>query len=140
LIQDIQDLSLDSMEVHGIGLIEKLFDIACTLTDVISCVPLEPSTAASRSQDDLRPADYLNQFLKLISQLRGGASRYLPLLLAKVSENLPTMAPPLDPDPMQMSIKQGYAGASDNIPTPTPPHGMQFLTPVGMGSFGPASP
>lgn len=134
LIQDIQSLSLDSMEVHGIGLIEKLFDIACTLTDVIFCVPLDPAASPANEL----PSNYLNQFLKLISQLRGGTSRYFPLLLAKVSENLPSIAPP--PDLTQMSIKQGYAGASDDIPTPTPPSGVQFITSVGMGSFGMATP
>lgn len=129
LLQDIHNLSSDAMEVHGVGLIEKLFDIACTLTDVISCVPLESCNTTAPIQT---PLEYLSRLLKMISQLRGGASRYFPLLLAKVSETLPSMAPPptmVDLDPMQMSIKQGYAGASDNIPTPTP---TQYAT---MGEF-----
>ena len=97
-------------------------------------MPLEPATDPNNET----PSDYLNQFLNLISQLRGGVSRYLPLLVAKVSENLPSMAPVPPIDPMHMSIKQGYAGASDNIPTPTPPDGTQFTftTPGGpMGQF-----
>lgn len=134
LLQDISTLSLHSMEVHGVGLIEKLFDVACTLTDIIACVPLESTSTA----DHQTATDYLNQFLNLISQLRGGASRYLPLLLAKVSENLPSMASPMRPIPI--TIKQGYAGASDNIPTPTPPEGAQVRYLEGKGFFGmPAS-
>lgn len=85
LIRDITSLSQDSMEVHGVGLIEKLFDIACTLTDVIACVPLDTAIFGTI------PADYLNQFLYLISRLRGGASRFVPLLLAKISENIPSL-------------------------------------------------
>ncbi|KEF50921.1 uncharacterized protein A1O9_13030 [Exophiala aquamarina CBS 119918] len=130
LLQDITGLSLHAMEVHGVGLIEKLFDVACTLTDVIACVPLESASAPNYQT----PTDYLNQFLTLISQLRGGASRYLPLLLAKVSEHLPSMAPPLNPIPI--TIKQGYAGASDNIPTPTPPEGTQIHFFEGKASRG----
>lgn len=130
LLQDISNLSLYSMEVHGVGLIEKLFDVACTLTDVIACVPLESASTPNHQT----PTDYLNQFLNLISQLRGGASRYLPLLLAKVSENLPSMAPPVDP--IAITIKQGYAGASDNIPTPTPPEGAQVHFLEGKGYLG----
>ncbi|KIW13392.1 hypothetical protein PV08_08580 [Exophiala spinifera] len=108
MIRDIEALSKQSMEVHGIGLIEKLFDVACTLTDVISCVPLGPSADGSRSSTEL-----LDRYLKLISQLRGGSSRYLPLLLAKVSETIPTITPPAEA--LRMSITQGYAGAADKI-------------------------
>ncbi|KAJ9604700.1 hypothetical protein H2200_010814 [Cladophialophora chaetospira] len=130
LVQDISKLSLDAMEVHGIGLIEKLFDIACTVTDVIACVPLE----ASKPDNDTSYG-ILNDLLNLISRLRGGASRYLPLLLTKVSETLPSTAQPaaapLELDPIQISITQGYAGASDNIPTPAP---AQYSS---IGTFGP---
>ncbi|OCT45689.1 C6 zinc finger protein [Cladophialophora carrionii] len=126
LVRELQDLSLDAMEVHGIGLIEKLFDIACTLTDVIACVPFDVSTNET-------PFDTLNKLLNLISRLRGGASRYLPLLLTKVSETLPSIAQPapVNLNPSQLSITQGYAGATDNLPTPAP---AQYSS---LGSFGP---
>ena len=76
------------MEVHGIGLVEKLFDIACTLTDVMSCVPYEQHTF------EYGPRDYLNQLMSLISTLRGGQQRYLPLLMSKISETMPSMPMP----------------------------------------------
>lgn len=85
LIRDINALSQESMEVHGVGLIEKLFDIACTLTDVIACVPLDTAIFGTI------PVDYLDQFLYLISRLRGGASRFVPLLLAKITEGIPQL-------------------------------------------------
>ncbi|KAL6251260.1 hypothetical protein RBB50_001468 [Rhinocladiella similis] len=122
LIHDIEALSMESMEVHGIGLIEKLFDVACTLTDVISCVPLGPSADGSRLSTEL-----LDRYLKLISQLRGGSSRYLPLLLAKVSETIPTITPPAEA--LRMSITQGYAGAADNIS-----NNMQYTSSTEIGT------
>lgn len=88
------------MEVHGIGLVgrsflfvpeghlttfqvKKLFDVACTLIDVMSCVPLEPHGF------EIGPRDHLNHFIHLMSKLRGGQSRYLPLLLTKINETMP---------------------------------------------------
>ena len=63
--------------------IEKLFDVACTLIDVMSCVPLESQHFS------VGPQDYLNHLVHLISTLRGGRSRYLPLLITKISDTLP---------------------------------------------------
>ncbi|GAB7345155.1 hypothetical protein MBLNU457_3543t1 [Dothideomycetes sp. NU457] len=85
--------SIPAMEVHGIGLVEKLFDIACTLTDVMSCVPLDQYSF------ELGPRDYLNQLTSVIAKLRGGNQRYFPLLAAKINETLPstTAAPNMFP-------------------------------------------
>ncbi|KAF2837896.1 hypothetical protein M501DRAFT_908623, partial [Patellaria atrata CBS 101060] len=80
--------SQQAMEVHGIGLVEKFFDIACTLVDVMAVVPFQQPTF------ELGPRDYLNRFLSLISSLRGGQQRYLPLLLSKVHDVLPNMQLP----------------------------------------------
>ena len=59
-------------------------DVACTLTDVISCVP------SNTSSFDFGPRDYLCQIINLISKLRGGEQRYLPLLTSKIQETMPT--------------------------------------------------
>lgn len=85
--------------------IEKLFDVACTLTDVIACVPVETSISGEV------PSDHLNTFLDLISRLRGGASRFLPLLLAKVSENLPAIGPVSQPA-HGMPLQHDYADST----------------------------
>ncbi|KAK2777171.1 hypothetical protein FQN53_002340, partial [Emmonsiellopsis sp. PD_33] len=105
-----------SMEVHGMGLvrfshspllfimyyilrvhqraiqIEKVFEVACTLTDVISCIP---STETKSSGFELGPQDYLIHFFSLIIKLRGGKNRFLPLLMSKVSQTLPAMVTPI---------------------------------------------
>jgi hypothetical protein len=69
--------------------IEKLFDVACSLTDVLSLLPTPADPFV------LGPRDYLTQFLTLLSTLRNGDSRFLPLLLAKVHDVLPRLASPM---------------------------------------------
>ena len=76
--------------------IEKVFDVACTLTDVISCVPFESQTF------EIGPSGYLQQFLNLIASLRGGRTKFLPLLIAKVSETLPSVITPTLQSPNDM--------------------------------------
>ncbi|KAL3463515.1 hypothetical protein BJX64DRAFT_298893 [Aspergillus heterothallicus] len=81
-------LSKESMETHGVGLVEKIFEITCTLTDVMACM----SPAGLRSSSfDLGPQDYLKHFCTLIHGLPGGEKKFLPLLLAKISQTLPSM-------------------------------------------------
>jgi len=62
--------------------------VACTLVDVMTYVPIEQQTLS------FGPRDYLNRFISLISTLRGGQSRYLPLLLNKIHDALPGYTPP----------------------------------------------
>ncbi|MCJ1478431.1 hypothetical protein MMC13_007111 [Lambiella insularis] len=78
-------LSRQALEVHGVGLIEKLFDVACTLIDVMSCVPIETATF------EVGPKDYLAHFYHLISTLRQGESRFVALLEGKIRDTLPTI-------------------------------------------------
>ncbi|KAJ5092419.1 hypothetical protein NUU61_007289 [Penicillium alfredii] len=100
-------LSRQSMETHGIGLvcisfpsllenapsltktqIEKIFEVTCTLIDVMACL----SAAGLRSSGSkLGPQDYLKHFFTLIHDLPGGRPRFLPLLLTKMSQTLPSM-------------------------------------------------
>lgn len=84
LVSATSCFSQPAMEVHGIGLIEKLFDVACTLTDVMACVPIEQHTF------EYGPTNYLKQLVGLIGTLRGGRERYLPLLMTKISDTIPS--------------------------------------------------
>lgn len=83
LLSETSNYSQQAMEVHGIGLTKKIFDVACTLVDVMACVPIEQNPFSAG------PRDYLNQFFVLISRLRGGPDRYLPLLISKASDSIP---------------------------------------------------
>ena len=70
--------------------IEKVFDVACTLIDVMACVP-------NLSAHGAGPQEYLTQLLTLISTLRGGEARFLPLIMAKIRDTLPSMVNQLSP-------------------------------------------
>lgn len=85
-------LPLHSMQMHGIGLTEKVFDITCTLIDVISCIPMEDVKSNSF---EIGPEDNLKHFFSLIAQLPGGPDKYLPLLVTKVDQMLPSMVAPI---------------------------------------------
>lgn len=52
----------------------------------MSCVPLE-----SRKFEP-GPQEHLNALLTLISTLRGGESRFLPLVMAKIRDTLPAIS------------------------------------------------
>ena len=101
LVNVTQSFSKQAMEAHGIGLVstweqhrlhprrtltrhctqvEKLFDVAYILVDVMSCTIPD-------SVQILPPQELLQRLLVLISQLRGGNTKYVPLIMAKVQEN-----------------------------------------------------
>lgn len=118
LVSVTGQFSKQSLEVHGIGLvirpsinnqnrrltaaqIEKIFDVACTLIDVMSCVPIE-----SRKFEP-GPQEYLNQLLMLISTLRGGEARFLPLVMTKIRDTLPAISMAL---PQQLVMKAANMG------------------------------
>ncbi|KAF2111766.1 hypothetical protein BDV96DRAFT_634547 [Lophiotrema nucula] len=69
-------LPITSLQVHGIGMAEKVFDIACALADIL------PLIRDDTSQLELGPKDYLSQVTSLLLQLPGGASKFLPVVMS----------------------------------------------------------
>jgi SP family general alpha glucoside:H+ symporter-like MFS transporter len=63
-----------------------VFDIACALADVL------PFVSLSAMYPGDSPVDSLAQILSLLVQLPGGASKFAPLLMAKIHELLPDLA------------------------------------------------
>lgn len=55
----------------------------------MACVPLSPTSY------DMGPRDYLNRFVSLISSLRAGQARFMPLLENKIAGVLPSYQLPL---------------------------------------------
>ncbi|KAI8937324.1 hypothetical protein NX059_006531 [Plenodomus lindquistii] len=78
-------LPISSLQLHGVGMTEKVFDIACALADVL------PFLSSPTSQLELSPLDYLTQTILLVTKLPGGSDKFVPLLIAKVRELLPDM-------------------------------------------------
>ncbi|KAI1685826.1 c6 zinc finger domain containing protein [Pyrenophora tritici-repentis] len=72
LLTTLQQFPKQVMQVHGVGLIEKLFDVACCLIDAFAWTNFSPDAFTLGSRD------YVSCFLTLISNLSGGQSQYLP--------------------------------------------------------------
>lgn len=116
LVAATSQFSQTSMEVHGIGLLEKLFDVACTLTDVISCIPSGTPTF------DFGPRDYLSQIIQLITKLRGGQQRFMPLLTAKIHDTMPpaiSYSLPLVPATSTSTMSDDAAISTSSSDSPT---------------------
>lgn len=82
----------------------KLFDIACTLTEVLAIHP------ASRDPFSPGPREQLNPLLNILSMLRNGDSRFMPLLLSKVQEVLPKLV-----NPMLQNVPDSVANNMCNV-------------------------
>ena len=70
----------------------------------MSCVPLE-----SRKFEP-GPQEYLNSLLTLISTLRGGESRFLPLVVAKIRDTLPAIGSQLPQHLIEKYDRLGHLG------------------------------
>lgn len=73
-----------ALEANGVGILEKIFDVGCSLADVLSvnphCVP--------RTALEVSPADYLREMVRLVGTAVGGSPRHLRVLAAKTEECL----------------------------------------------------
>ncbi|KAI0110707.1 hypothetical protein F4776DRAFT_657115 [Hypoxylon sp. NC0597] len=83
-----RDLPIHSIQVHGVGITEKLFDIACAVINVLARVPIQMTKTSA--EDDLK---YVR---RLILQLPGGSTVYDALLLKHIQQTLPTMVDGLE--------------------------------------------
>ncbi len=66
--------------------LEKIFDIGCSLADVLQLYPASPPVPAMSME--VGPRDYLMEMLKILSTVLGGSAKYLPMLASKVDECL----------------------------------------------------
>ncbi|KAH6641369.1 hypothetical protein F5144DRAFT_129972 [Chaetomium tenue] len=126
-IDNIQDLLPMVSHFHGnlglqgLNLCEHLFNVTCTVTDILAILPV-PRTPF-RTQ--LGPQDELRKILNIVTVIRNGDHRFLPLLLSKVALALPKLASPmLENEPesaipcnMDMDIFDGF-GSSSMCPPP----------------------
>lgn len=89
------------------------------------------------------PREYLNQIVSLMSSLRSGQSRYLPMMQSKMAEVLPSYQLPIQPrldvygnppqhrssentvyEPTTLAIRHNMPGMYQEPPMPTlPSHG-----------------
>lgn len=76
-------LTPKAFEANGIGILEKVFDIGCSLSDVLQ---LNPSFV-NASGSGIGPRDYLVQLIRILGTAPGG-NKYLRLLASKADESL----------------------------------------------------
>ncbi|KAK9369145.1 hypothetical protein V1509DRAFT_621278 [Lipomyces kononenkoae] len=88
-IEICRSLAMESMEVHGIGIMEKLYDIASSVVGLISCFPW----IEGQRNRDLQPSDreILNQYIAILATFRGGQHPYLLPLMTEIT-SLPSPA------------------------------------------------
>ncbi|TKA52036.1 hypothetical protein B0A55_12351 [Friedmanniomyces simplex] len=112
-----------ALDSHGIGMEQKLSDIAGCLADVLRC------TAGDTSATFVEGKQYLNILLRTLSSIRGKESRYLKPLLAKMDalqdhemhdqhQNphlaLPTIDTPHPPAGFPPTVVVPHAGGGSN--------------------------
>lgn len=83
-----RDLSIESIKIHGVGLTEKLFDIASAVIDVLARVPISPSTPRGAG---MGPEEDLNYLRRLITQLPGGSDIYDELIDKHIQQAVPSL-------------------------------------------------
>lgn len=86
-----RDLPLDSIKVHGVGLTEKLFDIASAVVDVLARVPVAPSSPQGLAMGT-SPQDDLVYIRRLITKLPSGGDIYDKLIERHVQQAVPRLA------------------------------------------------
>lgn len=88
LMLSTRDLSVESIKVHGVGLTEKLFDVASAVVDVLARVPLTSSSPRGPAMGS-PPEQDLVYLRNLIVRLPGGSVTYDALLEKHIQQALP---------------------------------------------------
>ncbi|KAK4157532.1 maltose fermentation regulatory protein MAL33 [Chaetomidium leptoderma] len=78
-----------NLGLHGLSLCEHLFTVTCALTEILAILP------APRTPFTPGPQDQLCKILNIVTVIRNGDHRFLPLLLSKVALALPKLASPM---------------------------------------------
>lgn len=91
LMLSTRDLSSSAFKVHGVGLTEKLYDVAAALVDVLARIPLTSSSPRGVAMGTL-PEDDLLYLRNLIRKLPGGNTIYDDLLEKHIQQTVPSLA------------------------------------------------
>lgn len=81
-----QIMPLKAFEANGVGILEKVFDIGCSLADVLSLKPMFMESSAL----EVGPRDYLTELIRIVGTTLGGSDRHVQVLMRKAAESLQT--------------------------------------------------
>lgn len=90
LMLSTRDLPIESIRVHGVGLTEKLFDVASAVVDVLARVPRTASSPQGPAMGT-PPEEDLEYLRQLILRLPGGSVIYDGLLEKHIQQARPGM-------------------------------------------------
>ncbi|KAH6869331.1 RING-3 [Thelonectria olida] len=74
----------EAFEANGIGILEKVFDVACSLADLLSLVPM----GSQASTMDVGPVDALMEMVGIVGTTFGGSYKHLDMLADKANRCL----------------------------------------------------
>ncbi|KAL2162874.1 hypothetical protein VTH06DRAFT_6710 [Thermothelomyces fergusii] len=101
-----------NLGLHGFNLCEHLFNVTCAMADFLSMLP------APRTPFRAGPRDHLRKISNIVTVIRNGDHRFLPLLLNTVASHLPKLASPMlqdapeNPTPCNMDLFDGFANST----------------------------
>ncbi|KAF2202375.1 hypothetical protein GQ43DRAFT_313965 [Delitschia confertaspora ATCC 74209] len=105
------NLPIESLQIHGVGMTEKVFDVACALSDILPFISTAPETFEGS-------LGYLRQLIALLAKLPYGSARFVPMLLTKVQELVPDRVSelcqneqipgPSNPSPLNITTRHMY--------------------------------
>ncbi|KAH6663758.1 hypothetical protein B0J14DRAFT_609002 [Halenospora varia] len=76
--------AVETIQASGIGILEKVFDIGCSLADVLSVNPNILQVSAL----EIGPRDYLMELVQIVGMELGGSSKFSRLLSLRADECL----------------------------------------------------
>lgn len=79
VVRELRLVPTQAFEANGIGILEKVFDVACSLADLLSLVPVSYRESAI----DVGPVDTLMEMVRIVGSTFGGNFRYLDMLADK---------------------------------------------------------
>lgn len=90
-------LHREAFDANGPGILEKIFDVGCSLVDVLVLQPGGPGVGmhVGTAVDAMHvgPREYLAEMLRVMGMAMGGSSKYLAMLGEKAGEALRTGPP-----------------------------------------------
>ncbi|KAL0943524.1 uncharacterized protein CTRU02_201411 [Colletotrichum truncatum] len=95
-------LPTKALEANGIGILEKVFDIGCSLADLLSLSPASTFWSAM----DVGPIDILMETVKIVGRTFGGTYRHLDILVDKANYSLLMNVDRSLPLPVDVSLEE----------------------------------
>jgi hypothetical protein len=86
-----RDLPASAFKVHGVGMTEKLFDIASALVDVLARIPITPTSPSGAVANTL-PVNDLSYLRSLMQKAPSGDTIYDDLLEKHIQQTIPALA------------------------------------------------